>query len=139
MVSGCYDLLHGGHVVFFETASQFGDLYVSVGADRNIEMLKHHRPRFNENERVYIVQSIRFVHEAFVGSGTGMLDFEPDLRRVKPDFFVVNEDGHTDDKKKLCESLGVKYVVLPRTPKAGLPARSSSALKAEIAADAKKV
>ena len=28
LVSGCYDLLHTGHVAFFEAASKLGDLYV---------------------------------------------------------------------------------------------------------------
>ena len=28
-VSGCYDLLHSGHVEFFKEASQYGDLYVT--------------------------------------------------------------------------------------------------------------
>ena len=27
-VSGCYDLLHSGHVEFFQQASRYGDLYV---------------------------------------------------------------------------------------------------------------
>ena len=26
LVSGCYDLLHSGHVEFFQQASQYGDL-----------------------------------------------------------------------------------------------------------------
>ena len=32
-VSGCYDLLHSGHVEFFQQASQYGDLYVGIGSD----------------------------------------------------------------------------------------------------------
>ncbi|MCF2553310.1 adenylyltransferase/cytidyltransferase family protein, partial [Bacteroides caecigallinarum] len=32
-VSGCYDLLHSGHVEFFQQASRFGDLYVGIGSD----------------------------------------------------------------------------------------------------------
>lgn len=32
-VSGCYDLLHSGHVEFFRQASEFGDLYVGIGSD----------------------------------------------------------------------------------------------------------
>ena len=35
IVSGCYDLLHGGHIAFFKTASSYGELYVSVGRDEN--------------------------------------------------------------------------------------------------------
>ena len=39
-VSGCYDMLHSGHVAFFKEASAYGDLYVGIGSDRTIEELK---------------------------------------------------------------------------------------------------
>lgn len=133
LVSGCYDLLHAGHVAFFETAAQYGDLYVCIGADDNIARLKQHAPKFTEAERLYIVQAIRYVTHARISSGTGMLDFEPDLAEIKPDMFIVNEDGGSEDKRRLCEKYGVQYIVLPRIPKAGLPARSSTSIKAALA------
>ena len=132
LVSGCYDLLHGGHIAFFKTASAYGDLYVSVGRDENLLLLKGKKPVFSEEERLYIVKSIRYVHDAFLGSGMGMLDFEPDLKRLKPDIFIVNQDGHTSDKEDLCKKLGIEYIVLERIPEPGLPARSSSGTKREM-------
>jgi cytidyltransferase-like protein len=129
MVSGCYDLLHAGHVVFFETAASYGDLYVCIGSDRTIEQLKGRPTRFNERERLYLVQSIRYVREARISRGSGVLDFEPELLDIRPDVFIVNHDGGTDAKRDLCARHGVEYVELPRTPKAGLPARSSTAIK----------
>jgi len=135
LVSGCYDLLHAGHITFFETAAQYGDLHVCVGADDNIRRLKNHAPKFTQQERVYMVGACRFVSHARVSTGTGMLDFEPDMAEIKPDFFVVNEDGVTDGKRALCDKHGVELVVLPRTPKEGLPARSSTDVKASLAAD----
>jgi len=33
-VSGCFDLLHSGHIAFFQEASAFGDLYVAIGSDK---------------------------------------------------------------------------------------------------------
>jgi len=131
-VSGCYDLLHGGHIAFFKTASSYGDLYVSVGRDENLLMLKGKKPVFSEEERLYIVKSIRYVHDAFLGSGRGMLDFEPDLKRINPDIFIVNQDGHTPDKEALCKKLGIEYLILERVPEPGLPARSSSGTKKEM-------
>ncbi|MAS97344.1 MAG: cytidyltransferase [Kiritimatiellaceae bacterium] len=130
MVSGCYDLLHAGHIVFFETAAKYGELYVCLGADDNIQLLKNHKPQFNENERLYMVQSVQFVHEARIASGSGYLDFEPDMAEIKPDIFLVNEDGDRPEKRMLCQKHDVKYVVLPRTPKEGLPFRSSTTVKA---------
>jgi len=131
-VSGCYDLIHGGHVAFFKTASAYGDVYVSIGRDENLLLLKGKKPVFSEEERLYIVKSIRYVHEAFLASGMGMLDFEPDLIRIKPDIFVVNSDGSTHDKEVLCKKLEIEYLVLDRIPEPGLPARSSSGTKRDL-------
>ena len=138
LVSGSFDLLHGGHVAFFETAASHGLLHVCVGRDSNILALKGRPTRLTEDERLYMVQSVRFVHHARLSTGSGMLDFEPDLLELRPDVFVVNEDGHTDGKRALCEANGVRYVVLPRVPKPGLPPRSSSGLKKAIAEEAAK-
>ena len=47
-VSGCYDLLHSGHVEFFMQASRFGDLYVGIGSDATYLEYKHRKPMFPE-------------------------------------------------------------------------------------------
>jgi cytidyltransferase-like protein len=128
-VSGCFDLLHSGHVAFFKEASQYGDLYVGIGSDQTIEELKG-RPTVNsEQERLYMVKAVRHVKDAFVNSGSGIMDFETDLRRLQPDVFVVNEDGYSPAKKMLCEELGIELKVLERIPDAGLPARSTTSIR----------
>lgn len=132
LVSGCYDLLHAGHVAFFKTASQYGKLYVSVGKDDNLFRLKGKKPYFSQEERVYMVGSVRYVTEAFVASGDGMLDFVEDMKRIKPDYFIVNSDGFTEGKKQLCEENKVELIVLERIPEEGLPARSSSQSKKDL-------
>jgi len=132
MVSGCYDLLHAGHVAFFKTAAQYGKLHVYVGQDENIKLLKGKAPYFSQEERKYMVGAVRYVEKANVASGSGMLDFEPDMKILKPDIFLVNSDGFTPDKKRVCEENGVELVVLERIPEEGLPARSSSGSKKEL-------
>jgi cytidyltransferase-like protein len=132
LVSGCYDLLHAGHIAFLKTAAQFGRLYVAVGADDNVQLLKGKAPYFSQEERVYMVNSVRYVENAFIATGSGMLDFEPDMKRIRPDVFVVNRDGHTHDKEAMCKYLGIEYKILERTPEPGLPARASSATKREL-------
>jgi len=133
-VSGCYDLLHSGHVRFFEEASQLGHLYVSLGNDRNIQELKHHNTMFPEKERAYMVQSIRHVEWARVCQGMGDLDWESDLDIVKPDFFFVNEDGDRSGKRLACAKRNIKYVVAKRLPRPGLDVRSSTSIKASLKA-----
>ena len=132
MVSGCYDLLHAGHVAFFKTAAQYGKVHAYVGQDQNIKLLKGKAPYFSQEERKYMVGALRYVEKADVASGAGMLDFEPDMKRLKPDIFVVNSDGYTDGKKRICEENGVELIVLDRIPEKGLPARSSSDSKREL-------
>ncbi len=132
LVSGCFDLLHGGHIAFFKAAASFGNLNVSIGRDDNLSLLKGEKPYFTQEERLYIVKSIKYVKDAFIASGSGLLDFEPDLLRIKPDFFIVNQDGHTSEKETLCKKFGVKYIVLERIPEPGLPSRSSSGTKRDL-------
>ncbi len=35
-VSGCFDMLHSGHVAFFRDAARYGDVYVALGSDQTI-------------------------------------------------------------------------------------------------------
>lgn len=128
-VSGCYDLLHSGHVEFFRQASQFGELYVGIGSDQTILGYKHHQTFYPEQERLFMVKSIRYVKDAFINKGDGIMDFIPTVDMVKPDVFVVNADGGSETKRKFCEERGIEYVELQRTPAEGLTARSSTDIK----------
>lgn len=130
-VSGCYDMLHSGHVAFFTEAAQHGDLYVGIGSDATIAGLKARKTINTEAERLYMVKALRMVKDAWVNSGSGVMDFEEDVKRLKPDIFFVNEDGHSPAKEELCKVLGIEYVVSKRKPQAGLPVRSTTALRQE--------
>jgi len=132
LVSGCFDLLHVGHVAFLKTAARFGKVYVGVGSDQNIQRLKGKAPVFSQEERAAMVRAVRYVEDAFVNAGSGILDFEPDLVHIRPDVLVVNTDGHSPDKQTLCKKYGVEYKVLDRVPDPGMPARSSSETKREL-------
>ncbi len=130
MVSGCFDMLHSGHVEFLQRAAAQGDhLVVALGADQTVFDLKGRLPVCSEEERRFMVENVTCVHRAVISSGSGYLDFEPVLRELGPDVFVVNEDGNTPDKRRLVESLGVEYMVLHRTPHGGLPVRSTTDLR----------
>ena len=128
-VSGCFDVLHSGHVRFFEEAAQYGDLYVSIGSDKTVWELKSRKTLYNENERLYLVSSLKFVHQAFIASGSGKLDFKKEIQEIKPDIFFVNADGDSPEKKAFIESLGVQYLISNRTPKENLPCRSTTSIQ----------
>ncbi len=129
LVSGCFDLLHSGHVAFLESAANYGRVIVAVGSDRTVTALKGQAPWCSEAERLYLIRSLRMVDSAFVSQGNGLIDFETELRSLKPTYLIVNEDGDYPAKRALCQELGIDYIVLQRTPIEGLPSRSSSQVR----------
>ena len=130
VVTGCYDWFHSGHVRFFEEVSAHGNVHVIVGHDENVKLLKGEgHPMFAQELRRYMAQSIRFVTQAYVSTGHGWMDAEPEIARIRPDIYAVNEDGDVPEKRKFCEERGLEYAVLKRTPKEGLPRRESTKLR----------
>ncbi len=130
IVTGCFDWFHSGHVAFLEEASTYGDLYVIVGNDQNIKLLKgDNHPMFPQEVRRYILQSINFVKKAFVSTGHGWMDAEPEIMEIKPDIYIVNEDGNVSEKKEFCKMHDIEYLVLKRVPKKGLPIRTGTVLR----------
>jgi cytidyltransferase-like protein len=130
-VSGCFDILHSGHIAFLKEAAQFGDLYVGLGSDNTIQELKGRRTINSEDERRYMLEALSCVHNVKINNGNGILDFLGDMRSLKPDIFIVNEDGHTPDKEVICRDMGIEYKVLKRIPYANLPVRSTTSLRKE--------
>lgn len=130
VVTGCYDWFHSGHIRFFEEASRYGDLYVIIGHDANVRLLKGEgHPFFPQEERLYMVQAVQYVTKAYISTGKGWLDAEPEIDVIQPDFYVVNEDGDKPEKRDFCKCKGIEYVVLTRAPKKGLEKRTSTDLR----------
>ena len=76
-----------------------------------------------------MVQSVRFVCQALITSGSGWMDAEPEIARIRPDIYVVNEDGDVPEKRSFCDAHGIRYVVLKRLPRQGLQMRYSTDLR----------
>jgi len=130
-VSGCFDPIHTGHIEFLRLAAEFGELHVSVGSDRTVRQLKRSgHPRQSERERLFAVRAIRYVHAASIGDGTGVLDCESAVRRLRPDYWIVSDDQDHEAKRCLARSLGLEYRILPRTPPLGCTPRTSTSLVA---------
>jgi cytidyltransferase-like protein len=130
-VSGCFDLLHSGHIAFLHEAAGYGDVYVGIGSDRTILHLKGRYPVYSQEERAYMLKALRCVKDCLVNSGDGILDFHDDILRVGADILFVNEDGHAPEKEKFCQASGIEYRVSRRIPHARFPERSTTALRNE--------
>ena len=130
LVTGCYDYVHSGHVRFFEEVSAYGDVYAVLGHDANLRLLKGSgHPLFPQQERRYVVGAIRYVTQALIATGHGWLDADPEIRRLKPDIYAINEDGDKGGKREYCAKMGIEYLVLKRLPAPGLSARTSTDLR----------
>jgi cytidyltransferase-like protein len=128
-VSGCFDLLHSGHIAFLEQAAKYGDLYVCIGSDKTVKDLKGRYPVITQDERQYMLQALKCVKECKINKGSGIIDFDQEISTIQPDIFVVNEDGNTPAKAALCAQMNIEYKVLERIPTEGLPARSTTSLR----------
>ena len=68
MVFGTFDLLHPGHLSYFEQARKFGDfLIVVVARDKNVLKIKGRRPQDNERTRLKKVGKIKIVNKVVLG------------------------------------------------------------------------
>ncbi len=130
VVTGGYDWLHSGHVRFFEEVSGYGELYVVVGHDANVRLLKGDgHPRFLQEQRRYMTAAVRHVYRSLVSTGSGWMDAEPEIRDIGAQVYAVNEEGDKAEKREFCREHGIEYLVLRRVPAAGMPQRSSTDLR----------
>ena len=130
-VTGCFDLLHSGHIAFLQEAARYGEVYVGLGSDSTVSALKGRFPVNNQDERKYMLQALSCVKQCQINSGSGLLDFIEEVKQLKPDIFIVNEDGNTLAKEELSKELGIEYLVLKRIPHSHLPVRSTTSLRDE--------
>ena len=118
-ISGCYDILHGGHIEFFNQAKSLGDyLIVSFASDEVLWMYKKRKPSIPENHKLFILSSLTMIDEVMIGSNVDQIgiEFEDALAESRPDILAVTEDDTFGEiKKQLCKKYGVEYVVLPKT------------------------
>ncbi len=118
-VSGCYDILHAGHVQFFREARALGDHLTVCFASNDV--LWHHKQRRSslpdEHKRA-LIAAMDAVDEVVVGDGKDEgIDFKDHFLRLRPDVLAVTDDDKYGPlKRALCAEVGAKYVVMPKTP-----------------------
>lgn len=110
-ISGTFDLLHSGHLAFIEEASKHGDLYVGISSDKTIESVRGYKPVNSQDERLHLVKSLKYVTEAWINSGSGVLDFAEEVLKLNPDLFFIRLDSYTEDKEAFCKKNNLKYLV----------------------------
>lgn len=110
-VGGTFDIIHPGHIEFLKEASRLGKVYVSVARDKNSERIKGRKPINDENQRLEVLRSIKYVHEAFLGDPE---DFIKSVERVKPDIIFLGPDQHINEEefKKELQKRGINAEIV---------------------------
>ena len=130
-VTGCFDLLHSGHVAFLEEAAQLGDVYMGIGSDETIYGLKGRYPIYTQYERRYMLEALKSVKRCTINDGCGIMDFAENADALSADILFVNEDGSSPEKEEYCRRHGLEYIRSRRVPHEALPVRSTTVLREE--------
>ena len=131
-ISGCYDILHAGHLQFFEQARALGDyLIVSFASAEVLWIHKRRKPSIPDEHKFALLQGVRVIDEVVIGHGHEEgIDFREEFQRLRPDILAVTEDDkYADLKRALCAETGAEYVVLPKTPPRFEPVSTSSIVR----------
>ncbi len=132
LISGCYDILHGGHIQFFKEAKALGNhLIVSFASDQVLWNHKKRRASIPEDHKFALMSAIQIIDEVVIGDCNEKgLDFKNHFRKIKPNILAVTEDDqYADVKKALCAEVGAEYIVLPKTPPQFTPISTSSIVR----------
>jgi cytidyltransferase-like protein len=118
IVSGYFNPLHKGHLDLFKKAKSLGDkLWVIVNSDFQRE-LKGSKPFMDENERLIIIQSIKYVDYALISNDRDKtqcytLQQFHDMFSDKYDLAFANggdQNNDTISEREVCEKLGIELL-----------------------------
>lgn len=118
IVSGYFNPLHKGHLDLFKKAKSLGDkLWVIVNSDFQ-RVLKGSKPFMDENERLIIIQSIKYVDYALISNDRDKtqcytLQQFHDMFSDKYDLAFANggdQNNDTISEREVCEKLGIELL-----------------------------
>ncbi|PIE35811.1 cytidyltransferase [candidate division KSB3 bacterium] len=131
-VSGCYDILHAGHIQFFTEAKALGDhLTVCFASDDVLWEHKHRRSSIPQDHKYALIQALQMVDHVVIGQNRELgFDFKDHFLQLQPDVLAVTEDDqYGEAKRAFCKQVGAQYVVLPKTPPIFQPISTSEIVR----------
>ncbi len=119
-VSGCYDILHGGHIELFHQARAFGDhLTVCFASDEVYRAWKGREPALPEDSRRAILEELRCVDAVVMStmpppSVPIFMDFARYAFGHAHILVATQDDAHTEKKACWCADVGMQFIQVPK-------------------------
>lgn len=110
-VSGCFDILHIGHIRFLQEASKYGDnLIILLEGDEFIRRAKNRESFHTQSERAEILSMLRFVHSVvLLPHLISEVDYQRMFTELAPRIVVVsNHDPYVKKKREQIGQAGGK-------------------------------
>ena len=91
-VNGVFDVIHHGHIRLLEYAKSKGDyVFVGIDSDKRVSELKgNDRPINSQENRMYVLSSIKFINQVVVFGS------DDELRKIiasySPDIMIIGND-----------------------------------------------
>ena len=112
--NGCFDILHRGHVELLEKAKRFGDLLiVALNSDSSMKKIKgEKRPILNENDRAYILASLKCVDAVCLFDEETPAEI---IDKLKPDILAKGGDYKINEVvgRESVYNIGGEVVIIP--------------------------
>jgi cytidyltransferase-like protein len=135
LISGCFDILHIGHIHLFQFAkSNVNTLVVGVDDDKSIKKTKgEHRPINNQIERMELLSHVSLVDYIFPLEFKGEFgdmestSFWRDIyKKIQPSLVIssTRTDNYVESKESIVSALGIGFL-----PFNGLIDKSTTAIE----------
>jgi cytidyltransferase-like protein len=118
IVSGYFNPIHKGHLEYFKNARANGDkLFVIVNSDYQ-RALKGSKEFQDENERVFIVESLKLVDKCFLSTDkdrTVVESIKMIFNQFGNDYQLAfanggDQNNDTIPERPICEDLGIELI-----------------------------
>lgn len=108
VIAGTFDILHPGHIFLISEAGKMGDVIVVVARDRNVLRAKGHPPVISEEQRLFMVQSLKGVSKAILGHESA--DNLQIIEELNPDILLLgpNQNVSIEEIQKELQRRGLK-------------------------------
>ena len=116
-VSGAFNVLHAGHIRFFEDARALGDyLIVSYPHADLLWKLYDKKSVLDDADKKTVISALKMVDEVVESTDEDVaLSFRSAFIQAKPHVLAVTtDDQYIEEKRRFCEEQGVEFVIMEK-------------------------